>query len=123
MNDWNREEAKRWYRQNEIRILKDQWFQQDLREAEMKAQLENLPLVPNLNNKPLFENGSILQNRQQIQLNLDLRRREVEREASELKRKMRSQQIEDLQKMWLEQDMREAKAKAEAERFFRNLNN
>ena len=123
MNDWNREEAKRWFRQNEIRILKDQWFQQDLREAEIKAQLEKLPLVPNLSNQPLFENGPIRQNRRQIQFNLNLKQREAEREASELKRKMRSQQIEDLQKIWLEQDMREAKAKAEAERFFRNLNN
>ena len=121
MNDWNREEAKRWFRQNEIRILKDQWFQQDLREAEMKAQLEKLPLVPNLSNQPLFENGPIRQNRRQIQFNLNLKQREAEREASELKRKMRSQQIADLQKIWHEQDRREAKAKAEAEKFFCNL--
>ena len=96
MQHMSREEAKKVFRANEIRILKDQWFQQDLREAEMKAQLEKLPLVPNLNNKPLFENGPIRQNRRQIQFNLNLKQREAEREASELKRKMRSQQIADL---------------------------
>ena len=38
MQNMSREEAKRVFRANEIRILKDQWFQQDLREAEMKSQ-------------------------------------------------------------------------------------
>ena len=121
MNDLNREEAKRWYRQNELRILNDQWFQQDLREAEMKTQLDKLPLLPNLH-KPLFENGSASQNRQKIQSNFDLKRREAERKATEFKRKMRNQQIESLQKSWFEQDIREAKALAEAERIFRDLN-
>jgi hypothetical protein len=121
MNDWNRVEAKRWFRENEIRILRDQWFQQDLREAEMKTQLGKLPLLPNLRNKPLFENGPALQNRQRIQLNLDLRQMEAERKATEFKRKMRNQQIENLQRLWLEQDMCEAKAKAEAEKFFLDL--
>ena len=115
MNDWNRVEAKRWFRENEIRILRDQWFQQDLREAEMKTQLGKLPLLPNLRNKPLFENGPALQNRQRIQLNLDLRQMEAERKATEFKRKMRNQQIENLQRLWLEQDMCEAKGTAALE--------
>ena len=122
MNDWNREETKRSFRQNEIRILRDQWFQQDLREAEMKTRLDKMPLLPNLQNRPLIENNNASQNRQRIQLNLDLRRREAEKNATEFKLKMRNQQIENLQKIWLEQDMCEANAKADAERFFHDLN-
>ena len=122
MNDWQREEAKRSYRQNEIRILRDQWFQQDLREAEMNNRLDSLSPLPNLHNKPLHKNDCAQQKRQNIQLNLDLMRMEAERKTTEFKRNMRNQHIENLQKIWLEQDMREAKVKAEAERFFRDLN-
>lgn len=121
MNNSSREEAKRRYRQNEIQILKDQWFQQDLREAEMNDQLEGLPLLPNLRNMLLYEHDLSQQKRREIQLNIDLRRTQAERKAEELKRKMRQQQIADLQEIWREQDMREAKAMAEAERLVRDL--
>lgn len=121
MENWNREEAKREFRQNEIRILKDQWFQQDLREAEMKERLECLPLLPNIRHRPLVKSDRTQQNRQKIQLNLHLKQMEAEKTATEFKRKMRHQQIENLQKIWLEQDMQEAQAKAEAKSFFCDL--
>lgn len=121
MNNSTREAAKKQYRQHEVLMLKEQWFQQDLQEAEMKKQLGGLPLLPNLRNELLFENDLTQQERLQIQLYFERQLQEAERKATEYRRKMRHQQIADLQKTWLEQDRREAKAKADAERFLRDL--
>ena len=110
MQNMSREEAKRVFRANEIRILKDQWFQQDLREAEMKNQLDQLDPLSNF------------RDRQKIHINLDLQRKEADRRAAECKRKTRMRQLESLQNMWREQDRREAAAQAEAHRIFRELN-
>jgi hypothetical protein len=110
MQHMSREEAKKVFRANEIRILKDQWFQQDLREAEMRSQLDQLDPLSNFHK------------RQQIHMHPDLQGKEADRKAAEFKRKTRMQQLEGLQKMWREQDRREAAAQAEAHRIFRELN-